>query len=237
MQLLPWLEGRAIADELAKIDGGPLWGDWSASAFEGPGLTPAPPASYCPADGEARGPFLSYHPNTGVGRDWLNRPDGPFQVPPAGKALRIGDVRDGSGTTAGFAEALVFGPEPLRTVREARHPFALSELGTKYLIEDCRALPTDPDGGNPGLLVRGMEWPMAVRGNCGYGHAAPPNTPACVVGGHLQTGLWPADSGHRGTVNVALLDGAVRGVADAVDPAVWRALGTHAGGEVVPDSF
>jgi hypothetical protein len=34
-------------------------------------------------------------------------------------------------------------------------------------------------------------------------------------------------------VNVALADTAVRFVADAVDPAVWRAAATRAGGEAL----
>ena len=40
-----------------------------------------------------------------------------------------------------------------------------------------------------------------------------------------------ARSYHPGQVNVAMLDGSVRAVADDVDPAVWRAAGTRAGGE------
>jgi hypothetical protein len=34
-------------------------------------------------------------------------------------------------------------------------------------------------------------------------------------------------------VNVALADGAVRFVEDGVDPAVWKAAATRAGGEAV----
>jgi prepilin-type processing-associated H-X9-DG protein len=40
-----------------------------------------------------------------------------------------------------------------------------------------------------------------------------------------------ARSYHPGTVNVAMLDGAVKTVADGVDLAVWRAAGTRAGNE------
>ena len=38
-----------------------------------------------------------------------------------------------------------------------------------------------------------------------------------------------------GIVNVALMDGSVRNVSKSISPAVWRALGTRAGGEVVGD--
>ncbi|MBX9625005.1 MAG: DUF1559 domain-containing protein [Gemmataceae bacterium] len=40
---------------------------------------------------------------------------------------------------------------------------------------------------------------------------------------------------HTGGVNVARMDGSVRFVRETIPPAVWRALGTRAGGEVVSD--
>jgi prepilin-type processing-associated H-X9-DG protein len=42
-----------------------------------------------------------------------------------------------------------------------------------------------------------------------------------------------ARSYHPGAVNVAMLDGSVRIVADDIDLAVWRAAGTRAGSETV----
>ena len=43
-----------------------------------------------------------------------------------------------------------------------------------------------------------------------------------------------ARSFHPGLVNAALLDGSVRSTSDSIDGAVWRALGSRAGGETVP---
>jgi prepilin-type N-terminal cleavage/methylation domain-containing protein len=43
-----------------------------------------------------------------------------------------------------------------------------------------------------------------------------------------------ARSYHSGVINTARLDGSVHAVSDAVDPAVWRALSTRAGGESLP---
>ena len=40
---------------------------------------------------------------------------------------------------------------------------------------------------------------------------------------------------HTGGVNVVLLDGSVRFIANGIAPATWRALGTRAGGEVPGD--
>jgi len=44
-----------------------------------------------------------------------------------------------------------------------------------------------------------------------------------------------ARSFHEGGVNVLLMDGSVRFVTNSIPPAVWRALGTRAGGEVIAD--
>jgi prepilin-type N-terminal cleavage/methylation domain-containing protein len=46
-----------------------------------------------------------------------------------------------------------------------------------------------------------------------------------------------ARSFHTGLVNVLLMDGSVRSVRNAIQLNVWRALGTRAGGEVVPGDY
>jgi prepilin-type processing-associated H-X9-DG protein len=46
-----------------------------------------------------------------------------------------------------------------------------------------------------------------------------------------------ARSYHTGLVNVLLMDGSVRPVRNGVQPAVWRALGTRAGGEVIAGDY
>jgi len=48
--------------------------------------------------------------------------------------------------------------------------------------------------------------------------------------------MTTAKSSHSGGVNLALCDASVRFVADAVDLAVWQAIGTRSGGEVVADA-
>jgi prepilin-type N-terminal cleavage/methylation domain-containing protein len=40
---------------------------------------------------------------------------------------------------------------------------------------------------------------------------------------------------HSGTVNVVLLDGSTRSISDSIDIAVWHALGTRSGNEVIGD--
>ena len=57
-------------------------------------------------------------------------------------------------------------------------------------------------------------------------------TTADVAKMYAGYGWRTARSRHRGGVTVGLADGSVRFVADAVDPAVWTAAATIAGGEV-----
>ncbi|MGC8643862.1 MAG: H-X9-DG-CTERM domain-containing protein, partial [Isosphaeraceae bacterium] len=42
-----------------------------------------------------------------------------------------------------------------------------------------------------------------------------------------------ASSLHPGGVNVLLMDGSVRFIKDAINPTIWSALATRAGGEIV----
>ena len=60
-----------------------------------------------------------------------------------------------------------------------------------------------------------------------------PNSPApdCIT--YHDPGWKAARSLHPGGVNVAFTDGHVAFLKDTVAPAVWRAIATRAGGEVV----
>jgi prepilin-type processing-associated H-X9-DG protein len=44
-----------------------------------------------------------------------------------------------------------------------------------------------------------------------------------------------ARSHHVGTVNAAMMDGSVRTVSNSINLAIWRAIGTRQGGEVMSD--
>jgi prepilin-type processing-associated H-X9-DG protein len=95
-----------------------------------------------------------------------------------------------------------------------------------------------------------VEWIDARSSQSGFTTTFPPNTKVLFTSGGVsydvdftsrregKTAAVPtytaatARSFHAGGVNVLLLDGSVRFVADAVAPPVWRALGTRAGGDV-----
>jgi hypothetical protein len=60
---------------------------------------------------------------------------------------------------------------------------------------------------------------------------APPNKRSCMYPpGRIAT---TAKSYHPGGVGMAKADGSATFVSDSVDLAIWRALGTRAGGESV----
>ena len=63
--------------------------------------------------------------------------------------------------------------------------------------------------------------------------AATPNSsiPDCTTG--IDTGIFAARSHHPGGVNASMADGSVRFFGNGIDPAVWHALGSRNGGDVV----
>ncbi len=82
---------------------------------------------------------------------------------------------------------------------------------------------------------KGEYWTLQDTGRGGpYYHVMTPNKKACAVAsgfGNADSFIGPS-SMHPGGVNLLLLDGSVRFV-DAIAPAVWLALGSRAGGEVI----
>ena len=91
--------------------------------------------------------------------------------------------------------------------------------------------------------LRGFSWANGEYRTTLYNHARQPNSGALDCLAALMTtadvakmyagyGWRTARSRHRGGVTVGLADGSVRFVADVVDPAVWAATATIAGGEI-----
>lgn len=113
------------------------------------------------------------------------------------------------------------------------------------------ALPTAPDFKNTGHT----EWPDGRVHHTGVTVTLTPNTivPHVVAGvtydadynswqeglnggaGNPTYAVITSRSHHAGSVNIALLDGSARAVSQNIDRAIWRALGTRGGGEVVGD--
>ena len=186
-----------------------------------------------PAVGRTGG--VSYRANLGdgvaVGRGGRDQ-IGPF----SGIGLRIGprDVTDGLSNTAAFSERLrghaIGAPlDPGRDILLARMRFGLDP---EEALAKC---PYQVPGRARFKCCAGTGWPVASLTQTSYNHWNTPNstTPDCGLGFFMPIeGRVGARSQHRGGVSVALGDGSVRSMANGMEPRVWRALGTIAGGEV-----
>ncbi len=93
--------------------------------------------------------------------------------------------------------------------------------------------------------TRGSRWVYGAPGHSMYNHIRPPNDRDVDCRGGLphssRTNQWwdrlshnvTAHSLHPGGVNALACDGSVRFVKDSVVVAVWQALGSRNGGEVI----
>ena len=88
------------------------------------------------------------------------------------------------------------------------------------------------------ITYRGLEYYRglpAVSGN--YTHTVPPNYFGYDCGDDTNNRAHvAARSYHTGGVNVCMADGSVRFIADSINFAVWQAMGTRAGGDIVDGS-
>ncbi|MHB8865757.1 MAG: H-X9-DG-CTERM domain-containing protein, partial [Pirellulaceae bacterium] len=78
-------------------------------------------------------------------------------------------------------------------------------------------------------LYIGAPW---IDGQHTYLHATPPNSRSCGYFTVLRA-VMPPSSRHPSGVQLLLCDGSVRYVADSIDLATWRGLGSRAGSEVL----
>ena len=214
-------------------------------------LKPAPTAALA-------GALLGYssYPNN-IGTVYTNnggRYDGPaYKMGDTGHStpLSLASITDGTSNTVIFSE---FVRGRGGSTQDGLHQIYSSTValqGSPYsyqnpdvaFIPGCLASTTkfywDSTTGSPTIADRKGEG--YYRQNCGegggYSHIMPPNTKACFWKGDDQTHTFEtmvgASSYHSGGVNVVLLDGSVRFVKNSVNPATWRAIATHAGGEIV----
>ena len=176
--------------------------------------------------------------------------DGPSFVYPAdgvalGEPLTNSKITDGLSRTILFAETLKGANRPGSS--GPRLTYAMAKVGYQgpdkaidlgAAVADCQAstaIYQQPAGTD---WDRKGEWWMV--GECGlgggYSHINTPNTRACFFKGAGPAPHYTmigASSNHGGGVNVAFLDASVKFLTDAIDPAVWRALATRAGGETI----
>lgn len=200
------------------------------------------PLFLCPSDKSAPvsdvfGP-TNYASCTGSGIDGGTpfETDGMFFI---NSRIRAKDILDGLSKTVLFAESTL-GEGPTGTQSRADINPATAYAfwsGAPLTASRCAAaaLWNEKD-------LRGFSWANGEYRTTLYNHGRLPNDPQIdcigVVRGTTDPAIlyagygWrAARSRHRGGVNVTMADASTRFVADDVDPAVWRALSTRAGGE------
>jgi prepilin-type N-terminal cleavage/methylation domain-containing protein/prepilin-type processing-associated H-X9-DG protein len=148
-----------------------------------------------------------------------------------GQLSTLAAVVDGTSNTAGFSEwvkgksgALSPGPNLVYSIA------TYANGGPQGDVDACNASTT------PLWDYKGEYWTLQDTGRGGpYYHVMTPNKKACAVAagfGNADSFIGPS-SMHPGGVNLLLMDGSVRFVKDGISPAVWAALGSRAGGEVI----
>jgi prepilin-type N-terminal cleavage/methylation domain-containing protein/prepilin-type processing-associated H-X9-DG protein len=174
------------------------------------------------------GSWLVLNPANGMGGD------GAFAV---NQRQRPASIRDGLSNTVGFAEVKAFWPALRDGTAPATAPTSPSAVaGFGGTLK--------PDSGH-------TEWVEGRAAQTGFTTVFTPNTvvPYSSGGTNYDVDFISASEGksttnityaaltsrsyHTGVVNVLLMDGSVRSISNSTSLAVWRALGTRAGGEVV----
>ncbi|MDG3007520.1 DUF1559 domain-containing protein [Paludisphaera mucosa] len=147
--------------------------------------------------------------------------------------VRLADITDGTSNTAMFAEIKRSRlPNGSGTGQAADHPDRVFYFGTGF---DNGAVKL-PECNGPGssLAYRGMQYYRQLPITTTYTHTVPPNYRGWDCGSsNFFAAHIAARSYHSGGVNVLFGDGSVHFIKDAINPTVWRALGTRAAGEVV----
>jgi prepilin-type N-terminal cleavage/methylation domain-containing protein len=206
----------------------------------------------CPSDtvGAASGTGpMNYRVNMGSGFESFPFAMEPGQPGPFALTewIRASAISDGLSMTCLVSERLRGDGNPSTWTRD-RDPW-FSDLGrlkpspnTNTAVQLCSAV---PGALPPHYSFGGSTWFLFSYDKTFYNHVTPPNasTPDCATtneyygsNGASDSGIYSARSHHGSGVNAATADGAVRWVNAGVATSVWRALGTRAGGEVVPEN-
>ena len=143
-----------------------------------------------------------------------------------GKGVRLIEISDGTSNTVMFSELLPF-DAPTISASSSSPAGRNSDLRGAVLLPaaggNMFTTLTPPNSTTPDNIV-----------------SCDPNIPAtdparrACTQNQVDGNTWAAArSRHTGGVNAALADGSVRFVSNSITPAVWQAVGSRAGGEVV----
>lgn len=163
------------------------------------------------------------------------KPNGVFRM---GVGVTLQEISDGLSTTTAMSEFLVGRCDQVSRLRTMYIP---GDHGSGppadygLFVARCRSL----TGMRPNLsMIKGEMWVLGQRDCTLYNHVMPVNQPSCAntLGSTSPVGSATATSFHTDGVNGLFADGHVGYSRSEVVPAVWRAMGTRSGGEVIPTS-
>jgi prepilin-type processing-associated H-X9-DG protein len=198
----------------------------------------------CPSDEKPQGPSWpgvnNYCGNQG---GWLcdrgDEPAAPTDVAPAElqtgvlyykSKVRSGQITDGMSKTAVFSERIRGTGEP--------NPLDMFVMAPQTSLDATYQTCTATNTATATPLTSKWGWSWVMGENCCtlYNHVSTPNTNACggtgFPGSMTNMAMQvPPSSRHKGGANVMMGDASVHFTTDDISLAVWRALGTRAGGE------
>jgi prepilin-type N-terminal cleavage/methylation domain-containing protein/prepilin-type processing-associated H-X9-DG protein len=162
---------------------------------------------------------------------WDN-PNGMFYY---NSATTWSHVTDGTSNTVLMSESILgAGTAAMTTAPASPNPVEIQIEVLAALITDYVPL-TLADCASPIRYAnnRNRSWAQGDFRSGLYTHFITPNSKTydCLRGSDY--GWKTARSRHPGGVNALLGDGSVRFIKDSLNPAIWQALGTRAGGEVI----
>ncbi|MGQ0636221.1 MAG: DUF1559 family PulG-like putative transporter [Planctomycetaceae bacterium] len=180
------------------------------------------------------GTWFIFDPVSGRGGDGAFFPN---------KAMRASDLSDGLSNTLGASETKAYAPN----LWDSMNPNAagVSPPDTPAALAAYFGGTFDSNGHT--------EWVEGDVHECGFTTTFGPNTVVSYTSGGVTydidfTSMRDGESVavptyaaitsrsfHAGIVNVLLMDGSARSVGNSINLAVWRALGTRAGGEATGD--
>lgn len=191
--------------------------------------------------------------NAGLSRDWTKIPlqlRGVFNIRNSGRGsngVRIDDISDGTSNTFAMGEAT--GGSPLYLARDLANgniPSINPYTGQNTMLDQSWSAASVGDSAHPwygsifavtaqfGMAPNPADEPMNRR----------PVTPTVASGDPSGYNLSGNDyisgfrSLHTNGCNFLFCDGSVHFITAGIDPAIYRALSTYAGGEVIPaDAF
>jgi prepilin-type N-terminal cleavage/methylation domain-containing protein/prepilin-type processing-associated H-X9-DG protein len=185
-------------------------------------------------------------------------PNNPTGIPVTGvffenSAIGIQSITDGSSQTVCVSETIVSNGIAGTWDGNSQTTGFVLALGGNDSSTGPQVINYPADCSGPGLklnMTRGVIWIYGAPGHSMYNHARPPNDPGVDCRGGLPHSsdtnfFWDrlshnvaAHSRHPGGVQALRCDGSVLFVKNSINPAIWSAVGSRNGQEIVSsDAF